>query len=205
MAGISTWGRREIAQRIAFVEQQVAPHGGPGRCTGPDPAPQRVGRGTRRDTGRDTVAVDRALDASGLAGLAHRRWHSLSGGERQRAQIARARAQEPSELLLDEPTNHLDIAHQFDLLGLVHQLPVTSVLALHDLNLAAAFCDQLLVLSAGTVVASGPSAKVLTEALVHRVYGIRCEVTQVDPHGQPHVRFLRETPTGRGHGCVSSC
>lgn len=197
---LSAWGRREIAQRIAFVEQQVATEVDltVGEVVGLGRTPHRNVWGAVRDG--DTVAVDRALDASGLAGLAHRRWHSLSGGERQRAQIARALAQEPSELLLDEPTNHLDIAHQFDLLGLVHQLPVTSVLALHDLNLAAAFCDQLLVLAAGTVVACGPPAQVLTEALVHDVYGIRCEVTQVDPHGQPHVRFLRETQRGAATG-----
>lgn len=87
-----------------------------------------------------------ALERTGLADRAHQSWHTLSGGERQRVQIARALAQEPRELLLDEPTNHLDIQHQLDLLTLVTGLPVTTVVALHDLNLAAMYCDRLVVL-----------------------------------------------------------
>ena len=70
----------------------------------------------------------------GLLGLADRLWHTLSGGERQRAQIARVLAQEPRELLLDEPTNHLDIRHQLEPLDRVCSLPVTTNIAVHDLN-----------------------------------------------------------------------
>lgn len=69
------------------------------------------------------------------------------------AQIARALAQEPDELLLDEPTSHLDIQHQLDILSLVAELPLTSYVALHDLNLAAMFCDRVVVLEAGRIVA----------------------------------------------------
>src|SRR3546814_5537778 len=71
-----------------------------------------------------------------MKGFAARHWHTLSGGERQRVHIARALAQEPQVLLLDEPTNHLDIHHQLPILSLVAALPVTSVVALHDLNQA---------------------------------------------------------------------
>lgn len=85
----------------------------------------------------DERAVTVALERTGLTGRATQSWHTLSGGERQRAQSARALAQEPRELLLDEPTNHLDIQHQLDLLDLIAGLPVTTVIALHDLNLAA--------------------------------------------------------------------
>lgn len=123
-------------------------------------------------------------------------WHTLSGGERQRAQIARALAQEPRELLLDEPTNHLDIQHQLDLLDLVVSLPVTTVIALHDLNLAAMYCDRLLVLRGGTTVAEGSPAEVLTPSLIEEVYGVRTEVTHHPGH--PVIRFLRQatgTPT----------
>lgn len=125
----------------------------------------------------DERAVQDALAATGLVNLAERPWQRLSGGERQRAQIARALAQQPSELLLDEPTNHLDIKHQLELLRLVSRLKITAVMALHDLNLAAAYCDQVVVMSAGEVVAAGTPEEVLTAELIRRVYGVEahCE------------------------------
>lgn len=133
------------------------------------------------------AVVHTALVATGLDEMADRFWHTLSGGERQRVQIARALAQKPDHLLLDEPTNHLDIAHQLEILALVRQLDVTVVVALHDLNLAAMFCDRIVVLSAGTVVATGTPVQVLTEELIAEVYGVRCRVTLES--GRPHVRF----------------
>jgi iron complex transport system ATP-binding protein len=194
---LADWGRREVARRVAVVEQEVT--------TELDLTVAEVvalGRTPHRSMWggvgeRDSAAVDRALERAGLTRLSHRRWHSLSGGERQRAQIARALAQEPSELLLDEPTNHLDIAHQLDILGLIRRLPVTSVVALHDLNLASAFCDTLLVLANGGVVAAGVPGEVITESLVSEVYGVRCVVTPVEPDGHPHVRFLPDLGSGR--------
>ncbi|MGW0889903.1 ABC transporter ATP-binding protein [Saccharopolyspora sp. NPDC002578] len=184
---VPQWPRRDLARRVAVVEQQVG--------TDVDltvtevvalgRTPHRNGWGGANPA--DAEIIRRVLAQTGLDGLADRRWHSLSGGERQRAQIARALAQEPAELILDEPTNHLDIAHQLELLALVRRLPVTSVIALHDLNLAGMFCDELAVLSGGRVVATGTPAEVLTEQLVADVYGVRCSVSIVD--GNPHVRF----------------
>ena len=195
---LAAWGRRQVARRISVVEQQastevdltVAEVVTLGRV------PHRSGWGALR--AEDATAVQTSLERTGLVDLAHRRWHSLSGGERQRTQIARALAQDPALLLLDEPTNHLDIAHQLALLTLVRQLPVASVVALHDLNLAAAFCDAVLVLSRGRVVATGTPADILTEALVRQVYGVRSVVTHVEPDGRPHVRFVPEPP-----GCIT--
>ncbi|KOX08796.1 ABC transporter ATP-binding protein [Nocardiopsis sp. NRRL B-16309] len=137
----------------------------------------------------DLAAVTAALERAGLTGLADRSWHTLSGGERQRAQIARALAQEPTELLLDEPTNHLDIQYQLDLMELVAGLPVTTVIAMHDLNLAAMYCDRLVVLRGGRVVAEGTPDAVLTPSLIGEVYGVRAEV-DAGP-GYPVIRFLR--------------
>ncbi|OZM80790.1 ABC transporter ATP-binding protein [Pseudonocardia sp. MH-G8] len=139
----------------------------------------------------DAAAVDRALEQTGLTALADRLWRRLSGGERQRTQIARALAQQPRELLLDEPTNHLDIRHQLEVLSLVSRLPVTSVVALHDLNLAALFCDHLMVLSAGRVVAAGAARDVLTPELIAEVYQVRAEVID-DASGRLTVRFHPE-------------
>jgi iron complex transport system ATP-binding protein len=139
----------------------------------------------------DVAAVERALEQTGLTALADRLWHQLSGGERQRAQIARALAQQPRELLLDEPTNHLDIRHQLEVLSLVSRLPVTSVVALHDLNLAALFCDHLMVLRAGRVVAAGAAREVLTPELIADVYEVCAEVIE-DASGRLTVRFAPE-------------
>jgi len=113
----------------------------------------------------------------------------MSGGERQRAQIARALAQEPEELLLDEPTNHLDIQHQLDILERVVALPVTSYVALHDLNLAAMFCDRVIVLEKGRVVAHGAPAEALTEQMIQQVYGVRAAVSYEG--GTPVIRYHR--------------
>ncbi|MFC8917639.1 ABC transporter ATP-binding protein [Streptomyces sp. NPDC047821] len=182
--------RRDVARRVAVVEQQAdtlveltvidvvrlgrIPHRRPWTPPGPP----------------DERAVRNALERTGLADRAGQPWHTLSGGERQRVHVARALAQEPRELLLDEPTNHLDIQHQHDLLHLVRGLAVTGVVALHDLNLAAMYCDHLVVLRQGRVVATGDPREVLTEALIADVYGVRAEVTHPDADGRPHIRVL---------------
>lgn len=182
-------GRRAVARRVAVVQQNshtltemtVRDVVALGRI------PHR--RAWAPATADDRRAVDTALGRTGLTDRAEQSWHTLSGGERQRVQIARALAQEPSELLLDEPTNHLDIQYQLDLLELAVALPVTTVIALHDLNLAAMYCDRLVVLQDGRAVAEGAPGQVLTPELIGEVYGVRAQVT-VDGD-RPVVRFLR--------------
>ncbi|MDN3239516.1 ABC transporter ATP-binding protein [Glycomyces tritici] len=142
----------------------------------------------------DAAAVAEALACTGLTEKAGELWHRLSGGERQRVHIARALAQQPRELLLDEPTNHLDIRYQLELLRLLTQLPVTTVVALHDLNLAAMFCDAVLVLKDGRAVASGPPAEVLTPALIAEVYEVDAHVAVHEATGRPLIVFHPGTP-----------
>nr|MDT0526107.1 ABC transporter ATP-binding protein [Streptomyces sp. DSM 41633] len=96
---------------------------------------------------------------------------TLSGGERQRALVARALVQQPALVVLDEPTNHLDIRYQLEILSLVRGLGTTNLLALHDLNLAAYYCDRVYVLKDGRVVASGTPEEVLTAELLSEEYG----------------------------------
>jgi iron complex transport system ATP-binding protein len=143
-----------------------------------------------RETAEDRRIVDRALAQVGLTGFADRSFPTLSGGEQQRALIARALAQQPRLLVLDEPTSHLDVFHQFQALDLVRSLHLTTIVALHDLNLAAMYCDRLYVLKDGAVVASGRPEIVLTSSLIHDVYGVRAEVTGHPSTGRPHVVFL---------------
>jgi iron complex transport system ATP-binding protein len=140
----------------------------------------------------DEQAIDAAIDELGISGLAHRLYDSLSGGEQQRVQLARALAQQPHLLLLDEPTSHLDIAAQLRVLGLLRRhadAGRTVLLAIHDLNLAARFCDHLVVLDGGEVVAEGAPAAVLTPALLHTVYGVRASVANLPGIAYPLVVY----------------
>lgn len=121
----------------------------------------------------DRIAAAAALARVGARHLADRPYTALSGGERQRVLIARALAQQADHLLLDEPTNHLDIGYQHELLGLIRDLTATTTLVvLHDLNLAARYCDRLVLLHRGRVAAAGPVEEVLTPAVLEPVYGV---------------------------------
>ncbi|GIG41171.1 ABC transporter ATP-binding protein [Cellulomonas phragmiteti] len=133
----------------------------------------------------DHAAVDALLDRWELAPLASRGLDEMSGGERRRVLLARAFAQGGDVLLLDEPTNHLDLRHQHALLAHVADAPGTAVVALHDLDLAAAYCTRVVMLARGRVVADGPAPQVLTAARVGEVYGV--DARAVDLGGRHHL------------------
>jgi iron complex transport system ATP-binding protein len=151
------------------------------------------GRVFGSDTSADAHAIERAMGRAGVGELVDRDMSTLSGGERQRVQLARALAQEPRILVLDEPTNHLDIRHQLELMALVHTLRVTTLVTLHDLNLAAAYCDRIVVLSQGAVVAWGSPADTLTPALLRTVFGIRAQAITNPLTGRLHLAYAHET------------
>ena len=187
---IASLSRAALARRIAFVEQQSTTET---QLTVRDVV--RLGRTPHRGplspwTDRDDAAVQDALSRVGLEGRRGQPWHTLSGGERQRVQIARALAQTPTELLLDEPTNHLDVQHQLEILALVGRLPATSIVALHDLNLAAMFCDAVALLRDGRVVCAGAPEEILTQARIREVFGVRAHVERSPHHGRPHIHYL---------------
>ncbi|KWT63572.1 histidinol phosphatase [Streptomyces albus subsp. albus] len=142
------------------------------------------------DSAADTALTGQALARVGAAALHDRSFAALSGGERQRVLVARALVQQPSLLVLDEPTNHLDIRYQLDILALVTGLGTSALLALHDLNLAAYYCDRLYVLRAGRVVAHGTPHEILTPALLADVYGVAAEVSVHPVTGAPTVVYL---------------
>jgi len=173
--------RRELATRIAVVPQDTHatfdftalemvlmgryPHLGPFAIEGPD----------------DVRIAREAMASTGTLALEARMFDTLSGGEKQRIVIAAALAQSARVLLLDEPTSSLDLAYQLEIAALVLRLNrdrgVTIVLSTHDLNFAASVCRSLVLLRDGHVVASGPTADVLTPANIRAVYGVEADVT----------------------------
>ena len=194
--------RRRRARRIALLEQESS-------ATVPLLVREVValGRVPYRNwwgTDPDDSAVTRALAAADASHLEHRAWDSLSGGERQRVHVARALAQEPELLLLDEPTNHLDVSAQLSLLTFVRTLGVTTVAALHDLNLAASYCDHVLVLSNGRLAAAGAPVDVLTPALVGDVYHVEADVLSHPRTGRPVIAFTAPATSDVPHPVLAT-
>jgi iron complex transport system ATP-binding protein len=144
-------------------------------------------RGFERDSNHDLRIVADALQRVGCAELAHRSFNTLSGGEKQRALIARALAQGADHLILDEPTNHLDIRYQLEVLELVAGLGVTVLAALHDLSLAALFCDRAYLMADGRIVTGGAPAQVITAETVRHAYGADVLVINHPETATPHL------------------
>lgn len=124
------------------------------------------------DNVHDATLVEAALRRVNMADFGERSFTTLSGGEKQRVLVARALVQEPKLLVLDEPTNHLDIRYQLEILNLARDLGITTLVTLHDLNLAAAYCQRLYLLSAGHIVTAGRPEEVLTPDWMRDVYGV---------------------------------
>jgi iron complex transport system ATP-binding protein len=204
---------RQRAQRVATVPQETS--------VGFDfPVRDLVAMGRTAHRSRlsradeaDRAAVERALERTDTAGFADRSVGSLSGGERQRVVLARALAQAAPLLLLDEPTASLDINHQVRVLGLVRSLvgdgtagvggddpssARTAVAAIHDLDLAARFCDRVALLADGHIRAVGPPAEVLRSDRLADAYGVETVVDENPVTGTPTVTAVDGTAPGLG-------
>jgi iron complex transport system ATP-binding protein len=129
----------------------------------------------RSESTHDFAIARQAMEQTGVAELADRKIGELSGGEKQRVTIARVLAQQPQAILLDEPTANLDIAHQIEVLnlmkGLCHERKLAVLIALHDLNMAAQYCDRLILLKKGRLYAQGVAQQVITSDNIKEVYG----------------------------------
>ena len=142
------------------------------------------------DNSKDYQIVNESLDKVGMLEFKNRSFSTLSGGEQQRVILARALAQQTPCLILDEPTNHLDIKYQLSLLNIVKDLDLTIVASIHDLNIAAMYCDRLFVMKNGKIVGSGTPQEVLTKEFIKEIYDIDVEIVN-DSKGDMHILYSR--------------
>lgn len=128
------------------------------------------------DTKEDVEIVHQAIRQTNLTDYIDRSFLTLSGGEKQRVILARAIAQQPSFLVLDEPTNHLDIRYQLEVLTCVKKLNIGILAALHDLQMAAEYCDYIYAMKKGKIIAHGKPKELFTEELVAALYDVNCKI-----------------------------
>jgi iron complex transport system ATP-binding protein len=201
---VASWPRRTLARRLAVLQQEALP-----RTAFTVREVVLMGRYPYQNwfggsDGEGEALVDRVLATLGLKEHADRRLDALSGGERQRVALAKAMAQDPELLLLDEPTTYLDIGYQIHLLDLVREWQRsggrTVVAVLHDLNLAAQYCDRLLVMHEGKLVAGGPPADVLKPETIRRVFGVEPVVLPHPASGVPQLLLRPGGGSGESAG-----
>ncbi|MBE6521242.1 MAG: ABC transporter ATP-binding protein [Candidatus Methanomethylophilaceae archaeon] len=141
------------------------------------------------DDDNDRAIVEDALKKVNMLDMKNRNFSSLSGGEQQRIILARALAQQTPCLILDEPTNHLDIKYQLEVLDIVKELGCTTLCALHDLNLAAEYCDRIYILLDGKIVREGVPEEVITEEMIQEIYGVKASVDRHPKTGMLNVVY----------------
>lgn len=198
---LRAWTAREFARTVAYLPQHIPPAVGllvrELVALGRYPWHGALGGFGARDQRK----VDEALALTQLAPLAHRLVDTLSGGERQRAWLAMLIAQDTRCLLLDEPISALDLPHQIELLAMIRRLSrergLSVVVVLHDINMAARFCDEIVALHSGRLVARGAPETIMTEEVLQRIYGVPMQVLTL-PAGGPFLAFPRSVMTSEG-------
>lgn len=187
---LAAWPSRALARDLAYLPQVTPPAEGMrlrelvalGRY------PWRGALGRFRP--EDLAAVDRAITRCGLDAMADRLVDTMSGSKRQRGWIAMMLAQGARTLLLDEPTSALDVAHQVEVLGLVQRMcryeGLTAIVVLHDVNMAARYCDHVVALAQGQILMQGPIRDLMHPAALARIYGLPMQVTRTRDHTVAH-------------------
>lgn len=191
---LTAWGDRPFARRVAYLPQQTPPTSGmlvkELVALGRYPWHGALGRFGKADRAK----VAEALALTDVEAFADRLVDTLSGGERQRVWLAMLVAQDARCLLLDEPISALDVAHQVEVLGLVQRLSrergLGVIVVLHDVNMAARFCDEILALQRGRLIARGAPDEIMTQGQLQAIYGIAMDVIPHPTTGQP-VSFVR--------------
>lgn len=197
---LTSFSRPELARILGLVPQH--PQLSPGFTVMETVLTGRFAlmQGRTFENQADEDAAREALELTDLADLAGQPAGELSGGERQRLALARAAAAEPLVLLLDEPTSALDLRHQLVIMGMLEKAcrsrGLGACLVSHDLNLASLFCDHLVLLHQGRVLAQGSPEKVLTPGLIERSYGVRAMVDREPSRDRPRVTLTMDSVRG---------
>ena len=131
-----------------------------------------------------------ALWDVGMDGYAHRMYLSLSGGEKQRVLLARALVQQSRLIVLDEPTNHLDIRYQYLIMQTLKKQDITVLSSIHDLNIAAMYCDKIILMDKGKIVAAGSPEEIITEKSIGEVFGVRSQIGVNEITGKIQIYYL---------------
>lgn len=191
---LDKWNERQFARKVAYLPQQTPPASGmlvkELVALGRYPWHGALGRFSQIDREK----VDEAIELTAIGALSDRLVDTLSGGERQRVWLAMLVAQDAQCLLLDEPISALDVAHQMEVLSLVHGLSkkkgIGVLVVLHDVNMAARFCDELIALHSGHLIARGTPEQIMVPEELQRIYGIAMDVIPHPGSGVP-VSFVR--------------
>lgn len=191
---LESWGTREFARKLAYLPQSLPASTGMlvkelvalGRFPWHG-ALGRIGAAGRQN-------VEEAISLTDMVPLAERSIDTLSGGERQRAWLAMLLAQDADCLLLDEPISALDLRHQIEVLSLIRRLSLTRrlsvIVVLHDINMAARYCDEIVALKAGRLIAQGPVASIMDPAVLKAIFGLEMQVID-HPEGRQYLAFPR--------------
>lgn len=148
------------------------------------------------DKAEDRKIVMQYIREVGLEGYENRHFLSLSGGEKQRTLLARALAQKAPLIILDEPTNHLDIGYQYQIMNILKRQKLTVLACIHDLNIAAVYCDEIVLIQKGRVFGVGRPEEMLTDENIHRLFGIHARIIPGEGTGKLHIMFLPEMHQG---------
>lgn len=186
---VALWPAKALAQQLALVSQQNALNLGINLFELVRMGLIPYKSAFAGDSQKDLELISDCLDQVGLVDRASQAISTLSGGELQRALVAKALVQQPQLLLLDEPTNHLDLCYQLDIMRLVKSLSITTLATLHDVNLAAQFCEWLILLKQGKLLACGPTAQVFNEQLLSELFERDCVVAQHPFHSGLWMNF----------------
>ena len=142
---------------------------------------------------RERELVRQALKEVGMAGYEERSFLSLSGGEKQRTLVARALVQKAPMIILDEPTNHLDIGYQYQIMSILKKQNLTVFSSVHDLNIAACYCDRIILMKAGKIVDVGTPEEMFVPDKIKYLFGVDTQITANSATGKPNIMFLPTT------------